>query len=283
MPKEPQHRVRVRLDRLQLVSRVLQTRTPPRLDGFEVTRDSFVRCQTTTATYARCRQFKSLTNDMKIYWQYAPQKAWLASWKITIVSDDLSGLSRDEIEPVLKHCRGYRLLLVEVAIDFSPSAGVNRQFIRRQAVFGKSHRLANKRDEHLYYGSRKSDKLVRCYEKSEVGSYRVELELHSGLLRRNGICVLDDLVHLPDLVHPKHLQFVALEWNRLSRHLARKLGDRSDGVIAGARRRTPSILRLQRYLRRKGVFNTHRFLTPRAVNNDVKRALNTWIRKFNRE
>jgi len=135
----------------------------------------------------------------------------------------------------------------------------------------------------LYYGSRKSDKLVRCYDKREVGAYRVELELHSGLLRRHSIVGLDDLARLPELICPKHLQFVDLEWNRLARHLAKKIGDRSDVVIAGARRRTDSILRLQRYLRRKGIFNTHRFLVLRAINEDVKRALDKWTRRFNRE
>jgi hypothetical protein len=135
----------------------------------------------------------------------------------------------------------------------------------------------------LYYGSRRSDKLVRCYEKPQVGAYRVELELHSGLLRRNSISALDDLVRLPELLCPKHLEFVDFDWSQLARHLTFKIGDRSDVVIAGARHRRMSILRLQRYLRREGVFNTHRFLMPRAINKDVRRALNRWTRKFNSE
>lgn len=39
--------------------------------------DSFVRCQTTTPTYARCRQYQSLDNDAKISWQYRRLKGWL--------------------------------------------------------------------------------------------------------------------------------------------------------------------------------------------------------------
>lgn len=75
----------------------------------------------------------------------------------------------------------------------------------------------------LYYGSRKSDKLVRCYKKREVGAYRVEPELHSGLLRRYGIIELDDVVRLPDVLCPKQLQFVDFNWNQLARHLAKKI------------------------------------------------------------
>ena len=270
----------VRLDRVQLVSGLPESRRPPDIEGFTITWDHFVRSQTTTSTYARCREYQSVTNNTKVYWQYCRQKGWLEPWKITIVPDDDSGLSREELERVLSHCRFYRFLLIEIAIDFSPSAGVNRQFMRRHGVFGKSHRLAKKKGNDLYYGSRKSDKRVHCYDKIELGVYRVEAELHSGLLRRHGISVVDDLVHLPEVVCPKHLRFVDFDWNRLSRHMANKCGARSNGVVAAMRRRTTSILRLQRYLRRKGIFNTHRFLVPSAINKDVSRALQRWVRGF---
>jgi hypothetical protein len=129
----------VRLDRVQILSGVLPGQKLPELEGYKIVRDSFVRCQTTTATYARCRQYRSMANDSRIYWQYQRLKGWLAPWKITLVADDKSGLSRCEIEAVLKHCRDYRFQIVEIAVDFSPAAaGVNSQFIRRHAVFGKS-------------------------------------------------------------------------------------------------------------------------------------------------
>jgi hypothetical protein len=274
--------INVQLDRVQISSSAPTGQKPPLLKGYVIVRDCFVRCQTTTTTYGRCRHYNSLTNNSKIYWQYMRQKGWLKPWKITIVADDKTGLSRDEIERVLRHCRSYQFLTVEIAIDFSPSTGVNKQYIRRHAVFGKSRRRAAKRNR-LRYGSRKSDKLVRCYEKVELGAYRVEPEVHSGLLRRNSISVLGDLVRLPELLCPKHFNLVDFDWDRLRRHLANKMRSSSDGVLAGARRRRTSILRLQRYLRRRGVFNTHRFLVQRTMNKDVTRALNQWAQKFNRE
>lgn len=138
--------INVGLDRVQILSWAPTGRKPPLLEGYKIVRDSFVRCQTTTATYARCRQFESLTNDTKIYWQYCRQKGWLKPWKITMVADDKTGLSRKEIEKVLRQCRSYEFLTVEIAIDFSPSTGVDKQFIRRHAVFGKSRRRATKRE-----------------------------------------------------------------------------------------------------------------------------------------
>jgi hypothetical protein len=95
------------------------------------------------------------------------------------------------------------------------------------------------KDQILYYGSRKSCKLVRCYQKGSLGVFRVELELHSGLL--HDISDLDDFLYLPDIVFPKHFQSVALDWSRLEQYLSRRLGDESDRIIAGARRRAPSL------------------------------------------
>jgi hypothetical protein len=132
--------IKVRLDRVQILSWAAQRRKPPRLDGYKIVKDCFVRSQTTTSTYARCRQYRCTTNDTKIYWQYDRRKGWLMPWKVTLVADDESGLSYKEVEQVLKHCRHYRFLIVEIAVDFSPSVGVDRQFIRQHAVFGKSRR-----------------------------------------------------------------------------------------------------------------------------------------------
>jgi hypothetical protein len=145
-PRDGGERVRVRLDRVQILSWARPGRTPPKLEGFKLVRDWFVRCQTTTATYARVRQYQSLTNDMKVFWQYQRQKSWLKPWKISIVADDESGLSYEEIQTVLKHCRFFRFLTVEVAVDFHPSVGINKNFVRQHGTFGKSHRRAKRRE-----------------------------------------------------------------------------------------------------------------------------------------
>jgi hypothetical protein len=138
--------IRVRLDRVQVLSWAPRGQKPPQLEGYKITRDSFVRCQTTTVTYARSRQYQSVTNDAKIFWQYNRLQGWLKPWKITIVADDEGGLSYEEVATVLKHCRHYRFLVVEIAVDFCPSSGVNKRFIRRHAVFGKSRRRAKRKE-----------------------------------------------------------------------------------------------------------------------------------------
>ncbi|HZQ17448.1 MAG TPA: hypothetical protein VFA90_01910 [Terriglobales bacterium] len=136
--------VHVQIDRVQIVSWAPQGQKPPSLAGFKIMRDCFVCCQTTTPTYARCRQYRSLIDDTQIYWQYERRKGWLKPWKVTVIADDRRGLSYNDIELILIHCRHYRFLTVEMAIDFSPATGIGKQFVRRYAIFGKSRRRANK-------------------------------------------------------------------------------------------------------------------------------------------
>lgn len=132
----------------------------------------------------------------------------------------------------------------------------------------------------LYYGSRKTGKLVRCYEKKNLGVFRVEVELHSGLLRDNEILTLDNFIDLADVICPKHLQFVEFDWNRLEQYLSNTLGDKGRRLLAGARHRSPSLQRVRRYLHRNGVTNVHRFLTPLAINKKAQRALDRWASQF---
>lgn len=132
-----------------------------------------------------------------------------------------------------------------------------------------------------YYGSRKSDKFVRCYEKDELGVYRVEIELHAHILRRHNIAMIEDFIFLPELIYPRHLRFVDVDWNHLEHYLKRKIGRRTKAVIAAARKRETSIQRLQRYLRSKAVLNPHRFLVSVPLNKEVSRALDRWVRHFN--
>jgi hypothetical protein len=274
----PMGDVSVLVDRVQLVSWAPSGQKPPVLDGFKVTRDSFVRSQTRIKTYARCKQYQSRENDTKIYWQYYRLKSWLKPWKITMVADDKTGLSRDEIEGVLSHCRFYRFLIIEVAIDFIFSMGVDQDFVRRHALFGKSRRAPRNDNSVLYWGGRKCDKFVRCYQKRERARDRVEVECHSKLLAKEQISTLDDFDGLPDAIYPKNLRFVDVNWHRLDGHLKRKSHGRA--LIAGARRRASSLTRLRRYLRRNGIVNFHRFLVPHSINEKIDRALTRWIRHF---
>lgn len=138
--------------------------------------------------------------------------------------------------------------------------------------------MQKKKTSTLRYGSRKTGKFVRVYWKKELGVDRVEVELHSRLLRN--ILTLDDFVYLPDIVFPQHLRFVEFDWRRLEQHLSRRPADECSRIIAGAKRRVASLQRVRRYLDKHGVANIHRFLVPMAMNKEVSRALDRWARHF---
>lgn len=145
------------------------------------------------------------------------------------------------------------------------------EFSERVAVHnGKTNRVR--------YGGRKTGKLVRCYWKPPLDIFRVELELHSRLLR--DISTLDDFFYLPDVVYPQHVQFVRFDWDRLKEAIRKKLGDHAERVITGATKRSDSLQRVRRYLTRNGVVNIHRFLVPLEINEKVRKALNRWSRHF---
>ena len=131
--------VRALLDRLQVTSRA-PTPRPPQIRGFDVVWDHFVKPQADIPTYGRVRKYRSRTNDTKIFWQYQRRCPWLKPWKITLIADDRYGLTASEVRSVVRHCRSYRILIVELALDFYVPPPVNDAFVRRHGIFGKSRR-----------------------------------------------------------------------------------------------------------------------------------------------
>jgi hypothetical protein len=153
------------------------------------------------------------------------------------------------------------------------------------ASSGKAGAVARNRDTVVdYYGSRKSAKLIRFYEKKEVNAFRVEGEFHSSFLRRHRIDDEQDLVDVARAFYPAHIRFVTIDWRKLARYLRKKNGkEEGRRILRKAQKRAASIRRVTRYLRRKGVTNVHRFYLPLEINNDVERALEDWATRFEDE
>jgi hypothetical protein len=273
----------VRLDRLQVMCTTRgKARGPKPVDirGFRVVSDKFVRCQTTIPTYARCRQLINRMSGTRIFWQYQPRAPWLWPWKITFVANDKFGLWKNEIKEVMKSSEDHRLILVEIAFDFDPASGVNREFLRGHAIFGKSRRRRSNPGE-LRYGTRKSGKLVRVYRKRSLGVFRVELELHSSLLRATRIKSIPELANLEATILSTHFQFVEFDWQRLNSQLKKVFGSRSKTLLKNAFRRSGSIHSVGRFLRRHGVTNVHRLFVPmEKLNLELCNAFHCWAKDF---
>jgi len=132
--------VEIRIDRVQGVSDAPPGHKPPIIRGFDVVRDTWVSRQTEIDTYRRCREYHSFDDAARIYWQYERLQPFLMPWKVSIIGDDRTGLTRKQIEVAIEHCHKFRFITVELAFDFRPGLGVDRAFAKRHAIFGKSRR-----------------------------------------------------------------------------------------------------------------------------------------------
>jgi hypothetical protein len=275
----------VKLDRLQLVGAPrVPLRNPPQPAGYKIASDKFVRCQTTTSTYARCRTMLHERSGTQVFWQYQRCKGWLDPWKVTFVANDFKGLERDVILPISEQFKTYRPILVEIAFDFDATSPVDELFVQQYGQFGKSRQTVTERAEHLRYGTRKSAKLVRCYEKTELSVYRVELELHSSFLQKHQVTSIENLQKLHHVLLPKHICFCQAKWHKLKRYLVRRFGRTTgDFLWSECRRKRERMASFKTYLRGQGVPNVQRFTKPRKINKEIRRALKRWERRWKGE
>jgi hypothetical protein len=197
-----------------------------------------------------------------------------------LITDDQQNLTRQEILRIIGQFSEYRLLLLEIAIDFQPQFGINLAAVRQRALFGKSRPKISRHAGTVLYGTRKASKYVRCYWKNELRLFRIELELHSEWLRRYGVRTLEDLSKLPNLLCPSHVRFAEIDWTALHKYLLGR-GSDADVIIRRAKAEAHSIHQAMKFLRTTAqVPNVHRFLVTTAPTTLILRALKKWARKF---
>jgi hypothetical protein len=266
----------VKIDRI-IISASHPTSTPPAFYGFRIVSDKFIRCQGRVKTYLRGRAHRNSKTGTQINLGYQSVLPGLDPFTLTVIANDSRGLSYREIEQIIRAFETYQLTLVEVALDFPPESHLDADYVRRHALFGKTRpRTSRRYPGKLRYGGRRSDKLVRCYFKKQIGCFRVELELHANLLRRFGIVRLEDLKKLPGLLHPRHIKFARVNWQKLNKHLSHQHASGMQGAQPGVVP-TASIHKTLGFLRKcAGVKNAHRFLLSMRVNRRILRALKHW-------
>jgi hypothetical protein len=271
----------VKLDRSIFLAELSGRGIPPQFPGFKRLRDWFVRSQTSAQTYGRVAEYVNLGSGTRFFLQYQPTRLpSLAPFKGTLVPHDQSALSSEEIQQVVGQFKSYRFLLIEVAIDFSPGSGIDVNFVRKFGLFGKSRPNHSRLLKHgALLGSRKGGKLIRIYNKKQLGVLRVEVEVHSAWLRRFGIATLRDMHKLPQALFPQHLRFVNVNWNAVGRYLSRR-GLSSGHIINHAKHRGDSIHAVMEFLRNSGVHNPHRFLLTVAPSREIFQSLKNWARTF---
>ncbi len=232
--------------------------------------------------YGRAHRFHSRTSGMEFCIESKPREPWIPPFRITLVADDLTGLLPQEVFAVLELLpHKFKLSLVELAFDFSGPT-IDRKFVRLFGLFGRSQRVRSG-DKTDYWGTRKSGKLVKSYNKIEIGAHRVEFEFGSRFLRRYHIDDPFGFPKLNSLVPRNHFYFAKLDVPKLTDHLRRR-GVSCEEVSRHLRWLDPSKCNIGAalaYLREeRHMTNARRFLISLRANRFVREALEIWCPKW---
>jgi len=272
---ETERKCIVRLDRFAFVcprEGFKSVGKPPRVPGFKTVDHKFVRRKAKIKTWRQVLFLENPKTGTKLRIQYDRAHGFLKDMKVTVISQDLTGLLWPEIKVIGDAFSDFQISMVEIAFDFSPASGVDKRFVTRHGRFGKSHRVSMPQyPGSLRYGGRPSAKMVRCYWKEEVHAFRVELELHSRWL---GLPQTDCLLYLLN-VTDRDFRFVRVDWAALDLYLSKK-GPRGKQIAAEARSKYTSLQRLLRYLRAAGVNNPHLFLRTMRKDKLIREAIDAW-------
>jgi len=111
----------VRADRQVFTSEIELAAALQALLDFRTERDHALRNAEAPlfwTAYARVRRLINDQTKTKLFINYRPRFRRLASIRVAIVPDDIAGLRRPEFEMILRAFEPYRLVHVELAIDF---------------------------------------------------------------------------------------------------------------------------------------------------------------------
>lgn len=247
-------------------------RVHPSISGFRRVADTFVRRQGKIQTYRRVRSLRNPATGTQFFLQYDRAHGFLYPFRGTIVGADSTGIPWGDLQSIGDAYGDFSVRMIELSFDFAPGSGVDEEYVRKHALFGKARpACTGKFRDRLRYGARGGRKLVRCYAKTSVDAYRVELELHAPFF---GVPDSEWLIHTTSL-RPADFRFVFVRWAKLDAYLATR-GNSGSRVSAAARSEANSVYGLLAYLRSAAVPNPHRFLRTAAKDELVRSAFTTW-------
>jgi len=158
----------VRLDRLTVTASGIEEDLILKLPGFRRTKKHFLRAKHPKhfLTYGRKTTFKSTTSIRQMIALAERRRRKLAECKVTLIARDETGLLPKDVLSVLRLLPDTKIVMIELAFDFGPQSGITGAYVRRHALFGKSHpnRVASIRG-YDSWGTRKGAKFVRSYFK----------------------------------------------------------------------------------------------------------------------
>jgi hypothetical protein len=157
---------------------------------------------------------------MRICVESKRQEAWLAKYRISFYADDRTGLLAAVLFSVLELMPRLQLAFCEFALDFSPLSDVDRSYVRRRTVFGKSRRdVSGANPFGDWWGSRRGAKRIVSYFKAPICGHRIEFKLRARFLRNYAIHNVLDLPKITKILPRHHILFVRVEKCRVEKRL----------------------------------------------------------------
>jgi hypothetical protein len=230
--------------------------------------------------YAEVSRLTKPETGTQIEISLCPRFGYLKQALLHLIANDATGLSHSETNQVLECGDFLHMNLVELALDFASGSGIDLAFVRRHLIAGKSqiHRLCS-HPPMTYYGSKRSPKHLRCYQKERLNAFRVEFELRREWLRKRKIFHPDDLPRLPVLLDHSHFRFVRINWGAVRRRLD-GMPRWSDLVFEMAEKMGSELHSVLAWLRAWGVTNVQEFLLPLNETQIATRAIRLWAKHW---
>lgn len=226
--------------------------------------------------YAQAQWFRRLDSKMRFCLYSRPVHGYLAQYKVVLYADDRTGLLPSEVFGVLEVMPITRMLMLELAFDFSIATGVNSDFVLGWTLFGKSQRdLSMQNAWGDWWGTRKSGKRVKSYFKHQVWGQRVEFRMRRKFLALHGIRDVFDFWKFRALLPERHFLFATIDEQKLIVQLRRtRRAVETLRILRELNARDRDLTAQMNFLRRDvRLKNTRRLLIPHPLNRVVQRAL----------
>ena len=214
----------------------------------------------------------------------APNVGWLPKFRITIVPRDQTGLLFADLCLILELLSQFKIVLLELALDFPLRSVVDPSYVRRHALFGKTRMRVGSIALHEKWGTSRSTKIVRSYTKFEIFRFRIEFQLNARFLRKHGINHTSDFPRLATILPRHHIYFASLDGKKLREYLKRsRVSHKTQTeILKAVAESRASLWTTLRLLRRKWhLVNVRRLLSPLPeMNGIVLSALNKWATQW---
>jgi hypothetical protein len=276
----------VRLDGVEFIATGIAKKQILDIPGFRGGDDHFVKQKAPEnfQPYRRVANFESDTSIWKMHVLYKPTAQWIAPFKVTLISQDKTGLLPVDVLSILELLPGAKLVRIDVAFDFGYRSGVDGAWVRSHSLFGKARRnQVGIRRGWDAWGSRKGTKFVRSYYKKELNIHRLELQLNRKFLRRFGIHDIFDFWRLISILPLNHILFAEIDTAGIQHHLRMRgfWGNQFWQILERVADASGDLLLQCAVLRKRGGFkNVRRVLIPLKENHLVAKALGEWAAQW---